>query len=148
MKLIETEVWATPGEHSIIDTINPETGLTSVYGKTAEQVLAEDPQAVRMTWGAWVQARSKEQRTAITWLRCDADRYDEMLNVLPPALLWTGGAFLVGEPADHDVLSGQPRFDAFWHIGESYWHSSRPITRDELKEAMAKRVGQADALKP
>jgi hypothetical protein len=31
---------------------------------------------------------------------CSAERYDEMLGVLPPAL-WLANRFLVGEPADH-----------------------------------------------
>jgi hypothetical protein len=31
---------------------------------------------------------------------CTADRYDEMLGVLPPAL-WLSKGFLVGEPFDH-----------------------------------------------
>jgi hypothetical protein len=31
---------------------------------------------------------------------CTAERYDEMLGVLPPAL-WLSKGFLVGEPFDH-----------------------------------------------
>jgi len=31
---------------------------------------------------------------------CSAERYDEMLGILPPAL-WLANRFLVGEPADH-----------------------------------------------
>jgi len=34
------------------------------------------------------------------WKRCTAERYDEMLGVLPPALM-LGYGFLVGEPFDH-----------------------------------------------
>ena len=37
----------------------------------------------------------------MTWKRTTEAKYDEMLEILPPAL-WTGLGFLVGEPLDHD----------------------------------------------
>lgn len=45
--------------------------------------------------------------TAMKWIRVTRDRYWEMLEVLPPAVMG-GGAFMVGEPMSHDPATGQP----------------------------------------
>ncbi len=77
----------------------------------------------------------------ITWTRTTAARYDEMLNILPPAA-WIGGAFLVGEPVDGDPITGAARFDAYWQrYGPGldavdhpiYYVTTRPITIAELR---------------
>ena len=53
------------------------------------------------------------------WVPTTADMYDEMLNVLPPAL-WIGSGFLVGEPQRHDN-SGRPVFAAFIESNGSFF---------------------------
>ena len=126
-----SEVWAVPGENHIIDTINPSTGLTTIFGKDAATVLAQEPNAVRMTWEAWRTEASARQQTPIHWEPTTEQQYREMLNVLPPAK-WIGGAFLVGEPWDHDFATGRPRFAAYWHRHDAYLVASRPLTRIEL----------------
>lgn len=132
----DVEVYAVPGHNNIIDTINHQTGLSRFSGQTQAEVMAREPAAVRMTWEAWKAAVSARQRTPITWEPSTAEQYDEMLNVLPPAM-WVGGAFLVGEPMDHDVMDGQPRFSAYWQRASGYYVASRPLTRAELRAELA-----------
>ncbi len=131
------EVWAIPGAHSIIDTINPVTGLTSVYAKDAAAVLAEDPNAVRMSWQDWRAAAIARQQTPIRWIATTGSKYREMLEILPPAL-WLGGAFLVGEPWDHCHATGAPRFAAYVHRAGRYYVASRPMTCAELRAAIGR----------
>lgn len=49
-----------------------------------------------------------------------AGRYQDMLEVLPPAR-WTGGAFLVGEAMSHDD-NGQPRYAYYFRRGNQHFH--------------------------
>lgn len=59
-----------------------------------------------------------------------AARYDDMLNILPPAL-WLGRGFLVGEPMRHDD-HGRAMFTAFLHTGRgeavTYYEALEPMT--------------------
>lgn len=137
-----TDAYAIPGESSLIDVIDNETGLTSVYGETFEQVRTRYPNAERITVASWSAARAAAQDTPILWRRTNRAKYHEMLNILPPAL-WIGGAFLVGEPMDHHALSGQPRFSAYWQRGSSedfavYLVASRPLTCAELRKEVGR----------
>jgi hypothetical protein len=134
-----TECYAVPGSNNIIDTINPDTGLTFYYGRTEAEIQAKEPGAVRMTLDAWRADAIARQHTPITWDPSDQERYDDMLNVLPP-IEWRGGAFCVGEPYDHDLETGEERYQAYWHRGVEYVASSRPVTRRELR-AEVKRAG-------
>ena len=134
-----TELYAIPGANSIIDGIDPITGLTCINGNTEAEMLAREPKAVRMTWDAWQTAASARQQTPITWDGCTAEHYDEMLNVLPP-IDWNGGAFLVGEASDHDFATGRPRYSAYRRHGDVYEFSSRPLTRAEFRAELAKEV--------
>jgi len=134
----DLDVYAIPGQASIIDQIIPATGLTAMFGHTAEQVQARYPAAVRMSWAEWQAAAVARQQAPIVWQLTTAERYDEMLNVLPPAA-WIGGAFLVGEPIDHCFATGRPRFEAYWQQGRTYLVSSRPITIAELRGQLQAR---------
>ena len=127
-----TECYAIPGANSLIDVINPQTELTWCLGQTAAEVAEREPQAVRMRIEDWCADKAARQRTPITWEPTTASTYEEMLNVLPPAA-WLQGAFLVGEPTDHDAGSGQPRYHAYRCVGQRYESASRPLTRAEFK---------------
>jgi len=135
----DPDVYAVPGEDSVIDTIRPD-GLTSVLGESFEQVRARHPAAVRMTWATWRAAAIERQRAPIHWQPTTADKYMEMLEVLPP-IEWRSGAFLVGEPIDHCHATGRPRFQAYRQIDDRFYASNRAITvlelRAELKLAPA-----------
>lgn len=137
----DPELYAVPSAHNIIDTINPLTGLSRFCGETDTQIQARYPGAQRYTWETWTAQASASQRTPITWEPSTKDQYHEMLEILPPAL-WTGGAFLVGEPCDHDVATGQPRFQGYRVRGlcsaPTYWASSRPITCAELRAELVR----------
>lgn len=128
------EVWAVPGRSTIIDVIHRETGLTLVYGWDAANVLAEYPTAERMPYAAWVVAVGRAQQTPIVWEATTAAQYDAMLNVLPP-LDWCQDGFLVGEAADHCVVTGKPRYEAYRVTAGQYTVSSRPLTRAEWRAA-------------
>lgn len=58
------------------------------------------------------------------WRKCTAERYDEMLGVLPPYCM-TGFGFLVGEPSSHRVckVSGdvRPDYAAFVRINGQHY---------------------------
>ena len=135
-----TEAYARPGEDSIIDVIDPHTGLTWIQLETADQVRARYPTAERINIAEWAADKAAKQDSPITWLPTTKALYFEMLEILPPAL-WIGGAFLVGEPVDHHATSGQPRFEAYWERGLSsstrtYHVASRPMMRTELRKAV------------
>lgn len=130
------DVYANPGEDHLIDTIDPTTGLTSVFGSTEADIRERHPRAQRISWETWRAQAAARQQTPIVWTETTPAQYDERLNVLPPAL-WRGGAFLVGEPTDHDLSTGQPRFAADWHRGNHYVTASRPLTCAELRGILA-----------
>ena len=129
-----TECYAVPGEAHIIDCIHPLTGLTVCFAKTLEQVQEEYPAAERMTVAAFCEEHATRQHTPITWSTVTEDTYDEMLEVLPPAYMGNHG-FLVGEPWDHAVSTGQPRYAAYRHAPTGYWWTaSRPMTIAEFTQ--------------
>jgi hypothetical protein len=131
-----TEVYAVPGKGSIIDTINPATGLTSCFAESAAEVLERNPDAVRMTWIDWSNAAIKLQQTPLRWRSVSEAQYHEMLEVLPPAS-WKRGAFLVGEPWDHCIATGAPRFAVYVAHGGKHYTADRPITKAEFSAMLA-----------
>ena len=74
----------------------------------------------------------------IEWKETTEERFWEMLGVLPPAIMLKG-AFLVGEPYDHNDI-GYPRFQGFRQEGEKFFESSRPITHAEFKKEIAHAI--------
>lgn len=71
------------------------------------------------------------------WTLTTEEKYDEMLGVLPPALaLMLDRGFLVGEPMDHDPITGRPRYSAFRRIADQYFESNAPMTTREFREEM------------
>ena len=130
------DAFAVPGHESVLDMVHPDTGRSMVYGKTLEQIRAENPGAEVVNFEAWLAAKAERQHTPVIWHPCTEERYHEMLEVLPPAF-WRGGLFLVGEPCDHDAGTGQPRYAAFWKRGDRFTASDRPITRQEAAAFLA-----------
>jgi len=129
------ECFASKSRGTVIDVIHPDTGLTLIYGKSLADCRDEYPDAERTTLDAFCAWKAEAQRTPIEWSESSEDDYHDMMNVLPPALMVAGG-FLVGEPWDHDALSGKPRYQAFRHRSGRYEVASRPMTRDEFREAI------------
>lgn len=124
--------FASLNGETLIDVINPETNLSWCYGKDLAKIREEYPDAEIVNIADWCQAKGERQNTPIIWTETTEEIYWQMLEVLPPAAM-CGGAFLVGEPADHHAGNGQPRFDAFRQIGKTYLNANRPMTRAEFK---------------
>jgi len=139
----EIKCWAIKSRACIMDTIEPD-GLTSIYKKTPEQVREEEPGAELMTLSAFCAWKADQQHTPITWAATTEAEYNEMLECLPPAL-WLVGLFLVGEPWDHDALTGQARYAAYYKKTGRYYKASRPLTRDEAFEIVRRGGALAEA---
>jgi hypothetical protein len=126
------------GEH-MIDLVHPVTGRTLIYGKTLEEVQAESPEyatAERMPVEEFLRRKAARQHAPITWAPTTEAKFWEMLECLPPACHVRGG-FLVGEPWDHDAVTGEPRFQGFRQRGNVYEIGSRPMTRREFRAQLA-----------
>jgi|SRR5688572_25623772 len=133
MTLNFSAVFAVPGQSSVIDAVHPETGRSIICGETLAEVRARYPGAVEMPWEAWQAAQAARQHTPIEWRPITPSRFGEMLDVLPPLAWSPAKGFLVGEPSDHDVVTGQPRYVAFLQRGAAYFESSRPLTTAEWR---------------
>ena len=135
------DCYAVPGHDSMIDAINPVTGLGLWGGKTLEDCQEDNPGAVRMTIEDFCKQKAERQHTPIKFTETTAERFDEMLNVLPPAWGTQGyTAFLVGEPYDHDAETGRPRFQGFIQQGKKYYQSNRPVTVKEMQYEVTKAI--------
>lgn len=71
----------------------------------------------------------------MNWKRVDADRYYEMLGVLPPAHM-TGKGFLVGEAMSHRkcrlAAKIEPTYTALIEHKGRYYESLEPLTIAEF----------------
>jgi hypothetical protein len=70
------------------------------------------------------------------WKEVSAERFDEMLNILPPGV-WNALGFLVGEPVTHRIctISNQfaPTFTVFTSYRGKYFEDQEPITVPEFE---------------
>ena len=126
---------------TMIDLVHPATGLTLIFGKTLADCQAEKGYelAELMTVEEFRKSKAALQDTPIQWAEVTEEKYNEWLDVLPPAL-WLAGGFLVGEPWDHHPLTGYPRFAAYREQGGKFYTANRPMTRTEFKVALAARI--------
>ena len=123
---------ATADGSTCIDLIGTDN-RTECFGRTLDEVRREYPGAEIMPLETFCRRKAALQRTPITWTKTTRKRYVEMLEVLPPAE-WQQGGFLVGEPFDHDALTGRPRYQAFRKRGPyAYEVASRPLTVAEFR---------------
>jgi hypothetical protein len=127
------QVFAVPGESNIIDVVKD--GKSAIYGEALEQIQARHPGAVLMDYDQWAKEKASRQDTPIEWQPTTKERYWEMLEVLPPAIMLRGG-FLVGEPWDHHAINGKPRFQAYIARYGEFFVASRPMTIAEFKEVL------------
>lgn len=71
------------------------------------------------------------------WKNVSEDRYYEMLEVLPPAVM-TGNGFMVGEPWTHRTCTVtnkmQPTFQAFVEIRGKHYEAQSPMTIPEFRK--------------
>lgn len=130
-----THCFARLDDGHIIDAVDPKTGRGLYGGKTLAETQAERPGAELLAMADWQAHRGGIQRTPIVWETATEEEYNDMIGVLPPAA-YEPGAFLVGEPADHEADSGSPRYQAYRHRGLLFERSNRPLTRAEFRKAI------------
>jgi hypothetical protein len=141
MRVEEVEyVYAVPGRHSIIDAIDPSTGLTWINGHTLEEIRTREPLAVRMPFDVFLREKAARQQTPIVWIATTAEQYDDMLGVLPPIEFRADG-FMVSEPCDHCAATGRPRYQGYRQRAGRYEAASRPMTRSEFRAELRACVG-------
>jgi len=128
-----TLAFIEPGANHIIDTVNPETGLSWYFAESLEKIRERYPTAEIVNFDAWIDAQAAKQDAPISWNETTEEKYWYMLEVLPPAYQH-GNYFLVGEPYDHHAKTGMPRYDAFGKVGDKYVASSRPVTVAEMRK--------------
>jgi hypothetical protein len=128
--------FASKAKKTIIDILRSD-GKTMCFGSTHDEIRQRYPDAEEMTVDDFCDWMAEQQRTPITWISTTEDRFNEMLEVLPPADQMNGfAAFLVGEPIDHDAGNGEPRYEGYRRDGGKWFVSSRPITRKEFQAEM------------
>lgn len=67
----------------------------------------------------------------VAWKEISEARFDEMLDMVPPALQMAKG-FLAGEAVDQD-RGGLPRFRAFIEFEGKYYECEQPMTRTQFR---------------
>lgn len=130
-----THAFAAPGASNIIDVIHPTTQLGGYSNLSLAQMREREknPAIEIVSLADFCAAKAAQQDSPVTWTETTAERFWEMLEVLPPAYYMDGG-FLVGEPVDHHAGNGRPRFEGFLQIREEkFFASSRPMTTAEFK---------------
>jgi len=132
------KAFAIPGEDSIIDLVNPNTGRTWIKGETLEQIRKRYPAAQIVNLKAHCAAGAVRQDSPVTWDAITEDHYMEWLEVLPP-ICYDGSNFMVGEAADHHAVTGRARYQAVVNHGGKHWASSRPMQVAEFKAFLANR---------
>lgn len=122
---------------SCIDFVQDGRGVYG--GLTLEEERVSCPDAELMTVDEFRDWKAAQQDSPVIWDETSEERFVEMRGCLPPALM-CGGGFLVGEPWDHHAKSGLPRFQAFLKFGGKFFVASRPMTRDEFREAARRAI--------
>lgn len=129
-----TQAFAIPGALSIVDCINPHTGRSWINKESLDEIRLRYPGAEIVSLAEWSKEKAALQDRPVEWSETTEEQYFEQLEVLPPACMH-GGGFLVGEPADHHAVTGQPRFAAYLRRGKRCLTASRAMTRDEFQTA-------------
>lgn len=141
----ESRCFVSKSSGNIIDFVHQETGKTLYFSRSLETCRETYPDAETMTFGEWCEWKAEQQRTPISWgEEVTRERFMEMLECLPPATGTKGWReFLVGEPYDHDALTGEPRYNGFRRTGAGYFASSRPMTVREFRDEVGEPTHRA-----
>lgn len=134
-----------PTLNVIVDTISDETGLSSVCGETLEQVSLRHPGVEVWDWDdAFNQmSKIKYQKLISPPRLIDCDRFDEMLNILPPMKHQSSpGAesFMISECLDLDLHS------IFCRIGDKYFEMvhKRSLTHLDIVESCLAVISESE----
>jgi hypothetical protein len=121
------------GECHIIDEIDPETGLTKYGGHTKGEVLARYPQAVELSWEEVEPLidEAANKKFCSRPQRINAERWEEMLNVLPPKRWMQDGE---GESFKFMEMTWGDLGLIFCRLGEDYWEftDSHSLTHEQI----------------
>lgn len=125
-----------PGSTQIIDTINPDTERSFICDESLEQIQQRYPNAEIWDFDeAYEQIEKITYATTITPpVAITAERWEEMLNVLPP-MRWRGGgdteSFMICEATTLDLHS------IFCRIGNQFFEMTnrRTMTHEEITRA-------------
>lgn len=115
----------------IIDIIDS-TGLTRINKQPIDAYTNRYPDAEIMKLDVWINWKA-EREPSIEWKLTIEECYNEALEVMPPSYR-DGTWFLVGEPSDHDLRTGLPRYYGYRRIAEAFETTNRPITNQELED--------------
>jgi hypothetical protein len=126
-----THALAEPGKSWLVTLIHPDEPTRDIYGEPLTNIMERHPAAVPVLLDDWTATRAAEQDAPVEWQEVTAERFEEMLNVLPP--IYFPGGFLVSEPCDHHARTGRPRYSAFRQEGGRYFASSRPMQVSEVR---------------
>lgn len=123
---------------TVIDIIDPNSGLTFYAGETFDQIRTRWPDATLTTLDDFCVWKAALQRSPIVWYETTESELEKMLCVLPPEDRHNGG-FLVGEPGDHYADTGEPRFQAYRETPDGrFLRSNRCLSRAEFRAEMEK----------
>lgn len=136
--MLESEEVFVDPTGKLLDGVLLGTKVTIIYRHDILQVRARYPGAQIVEWEAYRAWSAAKQKQAVQWIKIADAEIDEAFEVLPPACR-TGVGFLIGEPTDHAIDSGEPRFSAYvWNFnwtGEDVgpFISDRPLTVAEMQ---------------
>ena len=135
--MIEEWFWQ-PGRPNAIDAINPATGKGLYSGENLEDIRKRYPGAIITTLDAILDA----ERTAFVSepVRIDRERWDEMLNVLPP-VQWKNER--AAETFKMSEMTSGMITTIFCRIGENYFELSDNVNtpHDKIASACARLIG-------
>ena len=135
--MIEEWFWQ-PGQPNAIDAINPDTGRGLYSGEGLEDIRKRYPGAIITTLDAILDA----ERTAFVSepVRIDRERWNEMLNVLPP-IQWKNER--AAETFKMSEMTSGMITTIFCRIGENYFELSDNVNtpHDKIASACARLIG-------
>ena len=135
--MIEEWFWQ-PGRPNAIDAINPATGKGLYSGENLEDIRKRYPGAIITTLDAILDAERDVFASAP--VRIDRERWDEMLNVLPP-VQWKNER--AAETFKMSEMTSGMITTIFCRIGENYFELSDNVNtpHDKIASACARLIG-------
>ena len=128
-----------PGSSSIVDTINPETGLSSIYGETLQQVRDRYPGAEVWDYDeAWVEfEKGQRQKYMSPPEKITAEKFEEMMNIMPPIKYRTGAlseSFMMSEAMTLGIRG------IYCRVNDQYYqmYDRQSLTHEEIAQMCLK----------
>lgn len=126
-----THVFTEPNKTCIVNFCHPQMEQEKIQ-EELKTLRINWPNTILMTWEEFDNQAYKLQNTELKMEEITEERYFELMECLPPAAM-EHNKFLVGEPWDHCVKTGKPRFQMCVTSGGKHYASDRPVTKEEYK---------------